>query len=225
MTDALELRMYRDRLDAGAASTMPLKAAHRIVYAFKGDATALGDKTLATDTGLYAKSALPLRAGDAGAEIWRWEIARADAEPSLSTGDGVGSDLLLAGPIATVETEDAAEGWLMRLDSVAFPAGGCALTHTHRGPGIRCLVAGAIRIDAEGASHDYGVGAPWYESGPDPVFAQAGDMATRFVRVSVLPARLLGQSSIRYVNPEDQAKPKDQTYRGYIDQQIGRPTR
>jgi len=225
MADPLELRMYRDRYLPGARLAMPLKAAHRIVYAFQGAATVLGDKALGLDEGLYAKAALPAVAGPDGAEIWRWEIAAAAAAPSLASGDGVDSALLLAGPLATVETESDAEGWLMRLDSVAFPPGGCALTHTHRGPGIRCLVAGAIRIDAEGASHDYGVGAPWYESGPDPVFAQAGDLPTRFVRVSVLPARLLGKSSIRYVRAEDADKPKDQSYRGYIDLEIGRPAR
>ncbi len=225
MTDTLGLRMFRDRFAPGAELVPPLKAAHRIIYAFAGAATALGDKPLASDQALYAKSALPLVAGPEGAIIWRWEIAEAASAPSLAMGAGVESELLLAGPLATVETEGAAEGWLMRLDSVAFPAGGCALTHTHRGPGVRCLVAGDIRIDATATSHGYGVGEPWYESGPDPVFAQAGDRPTRFVRVSVLPARLLGKSSIRYVNPEDQAKPKDQAYRSYIDLEIGRPGR
>lgn len=225
MADMLELRMYRDRFAPGAQLAMPLKAAHRIVYCFRGDATTLGDKALAADAGQYSKAAMPIVAGGDGAEIWRWEIASATAGAGLATGDGVASTLLLQGPLETVETESPNEGWLMRLDSVAFPAGGCALTHTHRGPGIRCLVAGDIRIDADSQSHSYGVGAAWYESGPDPVFAQAGDSPTRFVRVSVLPARLLGKSSIRYVNPDDQAKPKDQTYRGYIDLEIGRPTR
>ena len=55
------------------------------------------------------------------------------------------------------------------------------------------------------------------------MFAQAGDQPTRFVRVSVLPASLKGTSSIRYVDPEDAARPKDQSYRGYIDQVIGQP--
>ena len=225
MSDILELRMYRDRFQPNAALARPLKAAHRIVYAFQGDAVALGDKLLATDAGLYAKAAMPLVAGPAGAEIWRYEIAAASAEDSLAEGAGVASERLLSGSLTTVQTESAEEDWLMRLDSVAFPPGGAALTHTHRGPGIRCLVAGAIRIDADGASHGYGIGEPWFEAGPDPVFAQAGDMATRFVRVSVLPGRLLGKSSIQYVYPEDAAKPKDQSYRGYIDLMIGRPTR
>jgi len=225
MIQPLELRFYQDGLAPGAALAMPLKAAHRILYAFKGSATAFGDKALDEDTGLYGKAALPLVAGAAGAEIWRWEIAAAETAPTLAEGDGVTSALKLKGPIATVETESEDEGWLFRLDSVAFPAGGCALTHTHRGPGIRCPVAGELRIDTEGESHSHPVGDPWFETGPDPVFAQAGAAPTRFVRASVLPARLLGQSSIQYVYEEDRAKPKDQTYRGYIDLEIGCPTR
>lgn len=225
MITPLELRFFRDRFQPNAELALPLKAAHRILYGFKGAAVVLGDKMLGEDAGLYANAALPVVAGPDGAEIWRWEIATAEAAPGIADGDGVASALLLAGPLATVETESADEGWLMRLDSVAFPPDGCALTHTHRGPGIRCPVEGELRIDAEGASHSYAVGAPWFETGPDPVFAQAADARTRFVRVSVLPARLLGQSSIRYVNPEDRDKPKDQTYRGYIDTEIGRPKR
>ena len=220
----LELRFYCDQLQPGAEILRPLKAAHRIVYVYDGSATLLQDNSLEKDTGFYSKSAMSLSAGPKGAEVWRWEIALEDTEESLAEGDGVISNLLLSGVIKTVETEDN-EGWLMRLDSVAFPAGGCAYTHTHQGPGIRSLVSGSIRIDAENTSHTYGIGEPWFESGPDPVFAQAGNLPTRFVRTSVLPERLLGKSSIRYENPEDLDKPKDQNYRSYVDVVIGRPNR
>lgn len=221
MSADMQLRMYRDQYAADAALVMPLKAAHRIIYVFAGSVTALGDKVLGADEALYSKAALPVVAGPGGAEVWRYEIAAADSVPSLA--DGAQSALLQSGPLATIDVADESEDWLMRLDSVAFPAGGCALRHTHRGPGFRCLVEGNIRIDADGGSHDFGVGAPWFETGPDPVFAQAGDVPTRFVRVSVLPASLLGKSSIRYVNPADAVRPKDQSYRGYIDQVIGQP--
>ena len=110
-----------------------------------------------------------------------------------------------------------AESLLMRCDSVAFPPGGCAYLHTHQGPGIRCLIEGGIRIDTGGASHSYGPGGAWFEAGPEPVFAQAADRPTRFIRVMVLPARLLGQSSIAYVNAEDREKPKSQRYKVYVD--------
>jgi len=61
-----------------------------------------------------------------------------------------------------------------------------------------------------------GPGAPWFEAGPEPVFAQADmDVPSRFIRVMLLPAAFAGQSSIRYVNEEDKVKPKSQTYHVY----------
>jgi hypothetical protein len=38
--------------------------------------------------------------------------------------------------------------------------------------------------------------------------------------VMILPEALVGKSSIRYVNPEDQARPKTQTYTIFVDQPI-----
>jgi hypothetical protein len=109
---------------------------------------------------------------------------------------------------------------IMRADSVGFPPGGCAFQHTHQGPGIRCLIDGGIRIDTHGRSTSYGPGGAWYEAGPDPVFAQAADRPTRFIRVMILPAALLGKSSIQYVNEDDKAKPKSQQYKIYADAPI-----
>ena len=91
----------------------------------------------------------------------------------------------------------------MRGDSVAFPPGGCAYLHRHQGPGIRCLVEGGIRIDTHGRSTSYGPGGAWYETGPDPVFAQAAprqaeplhprhDPAARAARQKLDPIRQRG---------------------------------
>ena len=110
---------------------------------------------------------------------------------------------------------------LIRCDSVAFPPGGCAFLHTHQGPGMRCLIEGGIRIDTGGRSTSHAPGGAWFEGGPEPVFAQAAaDRPSRFVRVMLLPARLLGRSSIGYVRDEDRAKPKSQQYKGYVDAPI-----
>ena len=106
---------------------------------------------------------------------------------------------------------------LLRGDSVAFPPGGCAYLHRHQGPGIRCLLEGGIRIDTHGRSASYGPGGAWYESGPDPVFAQAADRPTRFIRAMILPAAYLGKSSAEYLNEEDKAKPKAQQYKIFVD--------
>jgi hypothetical protein len=112
----------------------------------------------------------------------------------------------------------------MRGDSVAFPPGGCAYLHTHQGPGIRCLIEGGIRIDTDGVSTSYGPGSPWYESGPEPVFAQAAmDRPSRFIRVMILPRALAGKSSLQLVNEADRARPRAQQYKIFADAPIERP--
>jgi hypothetical protein len=107
---------------------------------------------------------------------------------------------------------------LIRCDRVDFPAGGAAYLHTHQGPGIRVLLHGTIRIETGGSSQSYGPLEAWFEPGPEPVFAAASETEpTGFVRCMVLPAHLLGQSSIRYVRVEDAAKRKPQQYTVFVD--------
>ena len=83
------------------------------------------------------------------------------------------------------------------------------------------MLEGGIRIDTHGRSTSYGPGGAWYESGPDPVFAQAAmDRPSRFIRVMILPRALLGKSSIEYLNEEDKAKPRSQQYQVFVDAPI-----
>ncbi len=126
------------------------------------------------------------------------------------------------GVLLRVELElDRGEDYLMRCDRVDFPPGGVAYLHTHAGPGIRRLLHGSIRIETGGRSEEPAPGGAWFESGREPVFAVASETEeTAFVRVMILPRRLLGQSSIRYVNPEDADKPKPQRYTVFVDQPI-----
>ena len=113
---------------------------------------------------------------------------------------------------------------LIRCDRVDFPAGGVAYLHTHQGPGIRVLLHGSIRIDTAGRSSRYGPLEAWFEPGPEPVFAAASETEpTAFVRCMVLPGRLRGQSSIRYVRDEDAAKPKPQSYTVFVDEPLEHP--
>ena len=80
---------------------------------------------------------------------------------------------------------------------------------------------GSIRVETGGSSHSYGPLQAWFEPGPEPVFAAASDTEpTAFVRCMVLPARLQGQSSIRYVREEDAEKPKPQSYTVFVDEPI-----
>lgn len=109
----------------------------------------------------------------------------------------------------------------MRCDRVDFPLSGVAYTHTHQGPGIRCLLRGEFRVDTAGKQLLIRPGEAWFEVGPDPVYAEASaSELTSFVRVMILPAALKGESSIRYVKPADQEKPRTQTYTVFLDQLI-----
>lgn len=185
---------------------LDLPCGNRVVYVVEGDVE-VGDTRLGPDEAWQGADPVRISAA-AGATVWRWELTSTD-----QTGDAV-----LARPIEHLSPDD---GWLMRCDSVSFPPGGCAYTHVHQGPGIRCLREGTIEIDSEGEKHAYAPGEPWFEAGPEPVFAQAdADAPSRFIRVMILPRALLGQKSLRYVRDEDREKPKVQTYKLYVDTPI-----
>jgi quercetin dioxygenase-like cupin family protein len=118
-------------------------------------------------------------------------------------------------------TERPAGESLIRCDRVDFPPGSVAHLHTHPGPGLRVLLAGRIRIDTQGESHEYGPFEWWYETGPDPVYAAASATEeTAFVRVLVLPAEWAGKRTITYVDPADDEKPKLQRARIYLEQRL-----
>ena len=208
-----EIRLFEDTLFGGEEVRLE-GPAPRAVYVSAGGVSVDGDD-LPLDDGVVLTDAATVRAGDDGATLWRWEVSSSD----MDTGaHGHRTTLRLAGQI---DPAAIADELLMRLDSVAFPPGGTALLHTHQGPGIRCLREGEIRIDTEGRSSSYGPGGAWFESGPEPVFAQASvSVPSRFIRTMVLPRSLLGASSIRYVNDEDRDKPKSQTYRVYSEKPI-----
>jgi hypothetical protein len=200
------LRLYEDVVSSGAIVSLPARP--RMIFVAHGELT-LGDRTLRDDDAVGSENALHGKAGDGGATTWRWELTANGGAAAA----GVVSREKLAVPLDTLPQGKL----LLRGDSVAFPPGGCAYLHRHQGPGIRCLLEGGIRIDTRGHSTSYGPGGAWYESGPEPVFAQAADRPTRFIRVMLLPLAYLGKSSVEYLRDEDKAKPKSQSYKIYVD--------
>ena len=215
---ARTLRLFTDRLAPKAALAAPLAAATRVIYVREGDATlrAAGRAvTLAANSAWHGTVACEVSGGNNGATLLRWELVPID-EPA-GAAPGADSRLALA---EAVELSDPA-GYLMRCDRVDFPPGGIAYLHTHRGPGIRCLLAGEIRVEVNGTAHALKPGEAWFEAGPDPVLAHASEREpTSFARVMILPRELQGKSSIRYVRPEDQDRPKTQKYQVFCDEFI-----
>jgi hypothetical protein len=204
------LRLYEDVLSSEAA-VVQLAALPRMIFVVHGS-VAITDRTLHDGEALASEDAVTLKSGRSGATLWRWELAPGDA-PSAAPAGGVVSREKLAARLETLPKGRL----LLRGDSVAFPPGGCAYLHRHQGPGIRCLLEGGIRIDTHGRSTSYGPGCAWYESGPDPVFAQAADRPSRFIRTMILPVAYVGRSSAEYLNEEDKAKPKVQQYKIFAD--------
>lgn len=133
----------------------------------------------------------------------RWELFEGEPEP---------------GALLAAEVELDGGEWIVRCDRIDFPPGGIAYLHTHPGPGIRCLLFGAIRIESGGETHEYGPLDAWFERGPDPVLATASEAEpTAFVRALLLPREWEGRRSIRYVDPADEGKPKLQRPTVFFD--------
>ena len=209
------LRLCEDVFSNQGAIELP--ALPRMIFVVHGS-VAIGEHTLRDEQAFGGQAPIVLKAGGAGATVWRWELITREADfGRLPPGAGVASHEKLAAVLKTVP----AGPLLLRGDSVAFPPGGCAYLHRHQGPGIRCLIEGGIRIDTHGHSTSYDPGGAWYETGPDGVFAQAADRPTRFVRVMILSRAYLGKSSVEYLNEEDKAKPKSQSYKIFVDMAIG----
>jgi hypothetical protein len=203
------LRLYEDTLSSGSEARLP--ALPRVVFVVHG-ALRIGDRGIDGGEAWHGEDTVILRADKTGASCWRWELA-SGAGDGTASGQGVRSREKLASSVTLPPGE-----LLLRCDSVAFPPGGFAYLHTHQGPGIRCLIEGGIRIDTHGHSTSYGPGSAWFESGPEPVFAQAAaDRPSRFIRVMIIPRAFVGKSTLRLVNKEDEGKPRAQQYKVYFD--------
>ena len=213
------LRLYEDSISGGAAAVQ-LPALARMIFVVHGAVDHRRQEPCSDGEAWHGEGACfahrrqgrrhPLALRTGGIRQRR----QSDQGPALRSQEK------LAAALETIPQGEL----LLRGDSVAFPPGGCAFLHKHWGPGIRCLLDGGIRIDTHGRSTSYGPGSAWYETGSDPVFAQAAmDRPSRFIRVMVLPRALLGKSSFQFVNEEDKAKPRVQQYKIFTDMPIATP--
>jgi quercetin dioxygenase-like cupin family protein len=202
------LRLFRDQLASGRARTLP--AAPRVLYVASGriEVAHAGVTTaIAPDSAWHGTG--PCTVGGEGS-VLRWELVAATVPRE---GELVLEQAMDLAPAAS---------WLMRCDRVDFDPGGIALPHRHRGGGIRCLVAGALEVTVgEAPPRLVRPGGAWFESGREPVLARASATEpTSFIRVSILPADIRGQSSIMYVDPADAARGRPRRYTVWVDAPI-----
>lgn len=211
-----EFRLIEDFLTDKGVLRLP--ALPRMLFMVRGSLT-VGQRVLGPGEAFFSEDMMVAHAEGTGATVWRWELSDPRQPPMKQPSVSVDSRIKIAALLETLPKGDL----LWRGDSVAFPPGGCAYLHRHQGPGIRCLIDGELRVDTKGDSHSYEIGGAWFESGPDAVFAQAGERPTRFIRAMILPRALIGKSSIQYVNEDDKTKPKTQQYKVFVDAPLTRP--
>lgn len=209
------LALYEHRLGPGAS--VALAELPRVVYVVEGDVEIATDGARASlPAGAAWHGARPcsVMAGARGARVLRYELRAAGAVVPA------GAQVLLDHPIAL----DPGRPYLMRCDRVDFAPGGEALPHGHRGGGIRWLQEGALEVRVGGgAGRLMKPGDAWFESGTEPVHAIASrDEATSFIRVSILPREIQGQSSIVYVDPAH-ASVKPRRYTVFVDEAVALP--
>lgn len=108
---------------------------------------------------------------------------------------------------------------LVRLDEVCFPVGAVAHRHTHCGPGIRHLVRGSLRIEADDHTQVMQAGDSWFEAAQSPVRAVAMQRqgVTSFVRCMVLPVDWQGKSTFALMDAKDGQLPRLQVTHRHID--------
>lgn len=214
------LRLYEDRLGVKAATATELGATNRVIYVTEGLASMSasgGSATLSANSAWFSPEAMTVTAGADGARVLRYELVAPSAPQATIASEHITSTLLLE---AAVDLEPG-DNYLMRCDRVDLPPGGIAYTHTHQGPGTRCLLQGGFTVETQGHTTHIAPGEAWFESGPDPVLAYApDDRPGYFSRVMILPRSLKGKSSLSYVKAEDADKPKLQRYTIFIDEFI-----
>jgi len=205
------LRLVEDTLAPGARYAPPRGSIAGVFYLADGEMRAEGSAAAPPAAG-HAPIARPgTIAGRQGARLLRFELVR---EPAPAPEGHVllehATDL------------DPTASWLLRCDRVDFERGAVAPRHGHRGGGIRCLLRGRLEVTVGDAPmRTMKPGDAWFESGREPVLAvAAADEDTSFIRVAVLPAEILGQSSIVYMDPAEATRSRPRTYTVFVDEPI-----
>ena len=214
------LRLDEDRLPAGA--DLVLGPFTRVLYVADGAIVVETDRDpvrVSAGSVWSHTGEARVRAGTP-ARVLRYELRPGSATGTEEAGGGAAIHSLLEQPIAL----DPNGEYLVRCDRVDFAPGGEAMPHGHKGGGIRYLIAGELTVKVgDQPPRVMKPGDAWFESGVEPVHAVASrHEPTSFVRVSILPRAIRGQSSIVYVDPAHAAV-KPRKYTVFVDEPISLP--
>jgi hypothetical protein len=211
------LNLYHDQIDSSGATTVPLPAAHRLLYVRHGSAVING-QSMSADEATYCDAPVTLKSSGGWSQVWRWELAPPNASPLPQEGTGVLSSLRMSRVIANWAVPEGSR-WLLRLDQITSAAGRIADRHQHPGPGIRCLVEGTFNVQQDVESHrDLAPGDAWWETGSDTVVAWGSrQMAAKFMRGMLLPTEWEGKVTGTWLSGET---PRRGNWKLYVDKII-----
>src|ERR1700726_2350928 len=95
----LELRLYEDVLPNGGEAALP--ALPRMIFVVHGSLV-VADRTVSDDEAWSGEGAVMLKAGGAGATVWRWELVAGDGGGGVATWRDAVSREKLSAELATV---------------------------------------------------------------------------------------------------------------------------
>ena len=133
------LRLYEDVLSNAETVEFSLPPLARFIFVVHGSAM-IGEQSLNDGKSWQGERAVTIKPGPHGVTCWRWELTRGDQGSTVAAAPGMMTHEKLTAFLETIPKGEL----LMRGDSVSFPPGGCAYTHVHQGPGIRCVIEGAF---------------------------------------------------------------------------------
>lgn len=152
------MRLFEDRIEAGGAKPIYLPYGDRAIFVREGAAHFVTPSThqyLSADLAYAGDDQLTLEVESLAAVLWRFELADgtdlADEAFALRSAPQATSELKLA---VDFDLDDRYD-WLLRCDTVTFPAGG-RLDAPAPGPGLRITRYGEITIETDGTTRTHG---------------------------------------------------------------------
>lgn len=205
-TEKMLMLLVEDTLRPGTPLHLP--SGPRALYLHEGEAR-IGDRSLSADAALFSDAAIEVTGHGT---LWRFEVARRPSDWTVSPEDR--ARLLLARPLA----RDLSLPFVLRLDRVDFAPDSKTPAHGHHGQGIRRLIGGRLLLRIGDRVERRNPGEAWFETGAEPVTARGLMPGTAFIRALVMNADMQGKSSFLAWTPEDATRPRNVTYRLFVDE-------
>lgn len=210
MTAKYQFHFYKEQL-APNTKLQPLPALNRITYVVSGTLS-VGDKHLEAGEAIFTEGTVTLESASLDVELWRWDLVEITASEKAPSPEEHQETPTLSARIENLEIEPGS-AWLLRCQTVDFPAETTVDMHAHDGAGIRCLEFGEINFThLDGMKNTVRPGDAWYEEAFHFLHAETKQTgASRFVRVMLVSPEYRDTSTFKYHVPGDAEKPRRQT--------------